>query len=396
MRTGNINSAVISAKTPAIVMPMSRKGSDSSQTTGYNSSAMSASGQHKNSRMQKSSSLITATTPSRKRVREVRGKGSATAETRAGPETVASFAGELERIVAIDWSGDASATGQRRKIWAGMWTAGPGGVLGGSVALESGRTRAELVDALLAMSRETPRMVVGVDFCFSYPAWFVREHGAASAMEFWEIVAAHGERWLARECEEARFWGRTGPRRTGKKPAEFCGDAGALRMLRRADEACKVRAAILDAALAARVKGIAPKSPFQIGGAGAVGTGTLRGIPELQRLHAAGFKVWPFEEPALRAKMARPLMVEIYPRLLTGEVHKGSATARAAWLAKRRGDAGYRALGRGVLAKACASEDAFDALASVLAMAAQRASFLALRKATDPVTLMEGAVWGAG
>src|SRR6185312_6143917 len=101
--------------------------------------------------------------------------------------------------------------------------------------VEGGRRRAQLVDALLAMARETPRMIVGVDFCFSYPAWFVREHGAASATEFWQIVAAHGERWLARECEEARFWGRTGPRRTGKKPAEFRGDAGALRMLRRAD-----------------------------------------------------------------------------------------------------------------------------------------------------------------
>ncbi len=318
-----------------------------------------------------------------KRVREARGKGSAGADG-------------IERIVAIDWSGDASGAGQRRKIWAGIWTAGGGSVFGGSVALEGGRTRAELIDALIAMARETPCMVVGVDFCFSYPAWFVREHGAGSAMEFWEIVAGHGERWLARECDEARFWGRVGPMRTGKKPREFCGDAGALRMLRRADEACKVRAAILDAALAARVKGIAPKSPFQIGGAGAVGTGTLRGIPQLQRLHAAGFRVWPFEEPELRAKVAQPLIVEIYPRLLTGEVNKGNPRARAAWLAKRRGDAAYRALGRSVVAKGRGSEDAFDALVSVMAMAEQRASFLALRKSADAVTLMEGAVWGAG
>jgi hypothetical protein len=247
------------------------------------------------------------------------------------------------------------------------------------------------------MVRETPRMVVGVDFCFSYPAWFVREHGAATAVAFWEIAAAHGERWLARECAEARFWGRAGPLRSGKKPPEFCGPAGALRMLRRADEACKVRAAIFDPALAARVKGIAPKSPFQIGGAGAVGTGTLRGIPQLQRLHAAGFRVWPFQEPALTASPPRPLVVEIYPRLLTGEVNKGSAQARAAYLAQRRRiDPAFHALPRTVLAKARASEDAFDALVSVLAMAQQRASFLTLHKATDAVMLLEGAVWGAG
>lgn len=379
-----MKSAVMSAKTPVMAIPTRRKGSETSQMTGYRRSAISASGQQSTRRMQKSRSLIMERSPSSKRIREARGKGS----TRAGG---------IERIVAIDWSGDASAAGQRRKIWAGVWTAGSGGVFGGAIALESGRTRAELVDALIAMARETPRMVVGVDFCFSYPAWFVREHGARTAVEFWEIVAAHGEHWLARECEDARFWGRLGPRRTGKKPEEFCGAEGALRMLRRADEACKVRAAILDAELSARVKGIAPKSPFQIGGAGAVGTGTLRGIPQLRRLHAAGFRVWPFEEPALGAKEPRPLIVEIYPRLLTGEVNKGSAKARAAYLAKRlREDATFRALGRGVLKKARASEDAFDALVSVMAMAEQRVSFMTLRKATDAITLLEGAVWGAG
>jgi hypothetical protein len=331
---------------------------------------------------------------------------------------------EVQRVVAVDWSGDRSAAGQRRKLWAGVWTKDPthatppskgrssgtpdgdktalngaprvGRVFGGSVTLEGGRTREELREWLIAAARETPRMVVGVDFCFSYPAWFVAEHGARSGPEFWRIVAEHGERWLARECAEARFWGRVGPHRTGKKPAEFCGAAGALRMLRRADEACKVRARIIDPEQAAKVKGIAPKSPFQIGGAGAVGTGTLRGIPELERLHDAGFRVWPFEEPALRAQRGRPLVVEIYPRLLTGEVHKGNAQARKEYLArKRRKDAAYVALPREAIEKARGSEDAFDALVSVMAMVERRESFLALRKTRDRVTLLEGAVWGA-
>jgi hypothetical protein len=167
-------------------------------------------------------------------------------------------------------------------------------------------------------------------------------------------------------------------------------------MLRRADEACKVRARIIDPEQAAKVKGIAPKSPFQIGGAGAVGTGTLRGIPELERLHDAGFRVWPFEEPALRAQRGRPLVVEIYPRLLTGEVHKGNAQARKEYLArKRRKDAAYVALPREAIEKARGSEDAFDALVSVMAMVERRESFLALRKTRDRVTLLEGAVWGA-
>jgi len=298
---------------------------------------------------------------------------------------------EVERVVAVDWSGDRSDAGQRKKIWAGVWTAeAGGGVSAGRVELENRRTRIELVDWLIKMKTETPRMVVGVDFCFSYPAWFVEECGAKTAAEFWAVVQRHGEGWLGRECADARFWGRRGARRDGRKPVEFCGDLG-HRMLRRADEACKVRAKILDPGQAAKVKGIAPKSPFQIGGAGAVGTGTLRGIPELFRLRAAGFRVWPFDVPAL------PLLVEIYPRLMTGAVHKGRPEARADYLAKKRlEDSAYGSLEEEVLAKARRSEDAFDALVSAMAMARHRGDFLSLRQARDRTAWLEGAVWGAG
>ena len=306
----------------------------------------------------------------------------------------------VKRVVAVDWSGDRSSAGQRRKIWAGVWTAEPTsqkrdmGHPAGRVKLESGRTRDELCEWLIEMARETPRMAVGVDFCFSYPAWFVLEHGAKTAPEFWETVVEHGERWLGHECEDARFWGRKGLHRDGKVPGEF-GGAGRERMFRQADLACKVKGRILDPDEAAKVKGIAPKSPFQIGGAGAVGTGTLRGIPELARLRAAGFRIWPFDRPAIAEE--QPLLVEIYPRLLTGEVKKGQAKARADYLAKkRRGDAAYAALPRDAMKKARGSEDAFDALVSVMEMAARREDFLRLPRATDVVTLLEGAVWGAG
>ncbi len=290
---------------------------------------------------------------------------------------------DVQRVVAVDWSGDRSPAGQRKKIWAGVWTAG------GPVRLESKMTRETLIEWLIGLARETPRMVVGVDFCFSYPAWFVAEHGAKTAPEFWEIVVEHGERWLGRECEDARFWGRVGKLRTGKKPPEFCGEFG-LRMLRQADIACKVQGKILDPSEAAKVKGIAPKSPFQIGGAGAVGTGTLRGIPVLPRLVGAGFSIWPFAVARL------PMLVEIYPRLLTGEVKKGDAEARKEYLAKkRRKDAAYAALPQVVMAKARASEDAFDALVSVMEMVARREDFRRLKQTTDAIALMEGAVWGA-
>jgi hypothetical protein len=296
----------------------------------------------------------------------------------------------VQRVVAVDWSGDRSVAGQKRKIWAGVWTADRDGkVFGGTVALESGRTREELGAWLIEMAKETPRMVVGVDFCFSYPAWFLEEHGAESALEFWAVVKERGEHWLSHECADARFWGRVGPERDGKKPLEFCGEQ-AHRMLRQADIACKVQGKILDPSEAVKVKGIAPKSPFQIGGAGAVGTGTLRGIPELVRLREAGFRVWPFDVPTL------PVVLEIYPRLMTGAVNKGSVAGRRSYLKEKRAtDAAYKALDETVMRRARESEDAFDALVSVMVMAKQRASFLTLQQATDRVTRMEGAVWGA-
>src|SRR6185312_11531388 len=114
---------------------------------------------------------------------------------------------------------------------------------------------------------------------------------------------------------------------------------------------------------AAKVRGITPKSPFQIGGSGSVGTGSLRAMPFLLRLREAGFRVWPFESAALGAKKPRPLLVEMYTRLLTGAVAKSNPAARSAYLAaKRKADASYAGISRGVLAKALESEDAFDAL----------------------------------
>ena len=297
----------------------------------------------------------------------------------------------MERVVAVDWSGD-QGPGQRRKIWAAVWTAGTG-----RVALESGRSRVEVMEWLIELARETPRMVVGFDFSFSYPAWFLRELRIGSALEFWQVVAdGQGEAWLHKDCEDARFWGKMGSRRSGKKPAEFCGEH-AHRMLRRAETSLKVRAEIADPLQAAKIAGIAPKSTFQIGGAGSVGTASLRGIPGLLRLREAGFGVWPFDTPRLGTSGPRPLVVEIYTRLMTGAVNKSSEAARTAYLAKKRRESSlYAGLSRAVLAKARGSEDAFDALVSAMVMVEHRGDFARLPKTEDEVFLLEGHTWVPG
>ena len=302
--------------------------------------------------------------------------------------------GAMERVVAVDWSGDRSAAGQRRKIWAGMWTEATG-----RVELSAGRTRDELVEWLIGLARETPRMVVGFDFCFGFPEWFVREEmGCADGPAFWELVASgHGERWLAAECVDGRFWGRAGVGRGGKRPAEFSGE-WLHRMLRATDIDCKLAALIPEAERAARVRGVTPKSVFQIGGAGAVGTASLRGMPALKRLREAGFRVWPFDRAGLeRAGPDCPLVVEMYTRLNTGPVRKSNAEARAAYLRERCAeDAAYAALSRRVMALARGSEDAFDALVSCMVMTARRAEFAELGTPKDPGYRVEGWTWAPG
>jgi hypothetical protein len=292
---------------------------------------------------------------------------------------------QIERVVGIDWSGRVDAAGQRRHIWAGVWTAGK------PVRLEAGRTRIEIAEWLIELAKETPRMVVGFDFCFSFPAWFVRdEHGAASAPEFWKRVVedGHAERWLATGYEDRRFWGKP-----HKRPAEFSGDH-LHRMMRATDIDCKLVSHIPEAERQARVKGITPKSVFQIGGAGSVGTASLRGFAVLLRLREAGFKVWPFDRPALDAKRPAPLVVEMYTRLMTGAVKKSNAEARAAYLLKkRREQPEYAALSRTVMQRARAGEDAFDALVSTMVMAERRAEFVALPKPRDPLHGIEGWTW---
>jgi len=254
------------------------------------------------------------------------------------------------RVIAIDWSG--ALDGATRKIWLCE-------VIDGNVArLECGRDRAAIESHLLAEARRDRSLIIGLDFAFSLPAWFMREHGFTSAHELWAAVAAGaGERWLV-DCE-APFWGRPGRR---------CPPADEARPALRA---CEVATGA--------------KSVFQVGGAGAVGTGSLRGIPMLHRLRSAGFHIWPYDDPGF------PLVVEIYPRLFTGPVRKSSREARERYVTQH---------GVGVqppaVEAAFESDDAFDALFSALAMWRHRHELEAFAPAPDAAPRLEGAIWRPG
>jgi hypothetical protein len=252
-------------------------------------------------------------------------------------------------VIAVDWSG--AATGAAHHIWLAHV------VDGELVELGNGRGRGELVDTLVSRRADSPNgLVVGLDFSFSFPAWFARATSCATVDEIWRTVGRDGEEWL-RACAPP-FWGRPGCLRP-ELPAH----------LRRAEEAITGR-------------GVRPKSIFQIGGAGSVGTGSLRGMPYLPQLRAAGYTIWPFDPTS-------PWVVfEMYPRLFTGPVRKSNQVERARYLEKMP----WRVSPAFALA-IVDSEDAFDAAISALAMYDHRAELARLTQATDPVTLLEGDVW---
>jgi hypothetical protein len=87
----------------------------------------------------------------------------------------------------------------------------------------------------------------------------------------------------------------------------------------------------------------------------------------------------------------------MYTRLMTGAVAKSNEEARSRYLvAKKKSDEIYKGLGRVVLGRALASEDAFDALVSVLEMVRWRQDFARLKATKDEVLRLEGITWRPG
>lgn len=250
------------------------------------------------------------------------------------------------RAIAVDWSG--ARRFEQRHLWLAQST------VDGRLEALAPMTRKGAVDAIVMAADRDPDLIAGLDFAFSMPRWWLRRVGVGDAGELWRD-ALRLEGWL--EGCPYPFWGRPGRRR----PL----DLGPEQQWRRTELATRPR----------------PKSVFQIGGAGSVGTGSLRGMPALARLRRTGFSIWPFDPPRL------PMVVEMWPRLFTGPVVKSSSAARAAWLAREGLE-----LSRRHRDQALASEDAFDAAVSALALTGAVTAPACSRR--DETIRLEGWIWG--
>ncbi len=251
----------------------------------------------------------------------------------------------MTQLIAVDWSGRAKGEGEA------TWLAR---VVGGElVELRNGRTREQVVEDLVGLAANDPRTFVGLDFAFSFPRWYCEQEGWRSGHEAWRAMEERAEEILA-ACP-APFWGRSGTTRPADKPQQRVTEQGTT-----------------------------AKSVFQIGGAGAVGTGSLRGMPVLERLAQAGYSIWPFDDPGQRC------VLEIYPRLLTGErLTKTRYAERWAYMDRHHPEQPER-----MRERAAGSEDAFDAAVSALAMARHLDELEALPPvARDSPDRIEGRIW---
>jgi hypothetical protein len=256
------------------------------------------------------------------------------------------------QVVAIDWSGAAS-DGGRRKIAAAT-------VVDGHLTLESAeRDRDETIGWLVSLAKTNRDLIVGLDFAFSLPMWWLEANGFSDAPSLWRWLRdGHSERLLA-ECEPP-FWGRRGSKKI----------LDSDKLLRATERELLVPGQP------------SPKSVFQIAGAGAVGTGSLRGMPWLAVLEDSGFSIWPFHAPRL------PIVVEIYPRLFTGALAKSNQVRREEYI-----KANQHVLTAHLHDACIKSEDALDACMSAHGMWKHLDQLLSLPMVQDRQTRLEGRIW---
>ena len=247
------------------------------------------------------------------------------------------------RSIAVDWSGAAEPL---KNLW--LAEANEREI----VEIMPFGTRAAVTEHLVAERTRHPDLVVGLDFAFSLPRWFLEQERIGTPFELWGRMATDADRWLE---PRAPFWSAA-----GGTPAED-----------------QFRTTEHDLRSAGRT----PTSVFKLVGASQVGRGSLRGMPCLARLSRAGFAIWPFET-------GRSLVVEIYPALLAEFKGKGTPVRIAeAVRDNRRIPAPWKA-------HAACSQDAFDAALSALALADHADELAELEPAApDTPYSLEGQIW---
>ncbi len=261
----------------------------------------------------------------------------------------------------MDWSGAEEEKAQ----FAGIWLAEAES--GSLNRLRNGLTRDEAVAVLVNEIESGREVVVGLDFAFSFPDWYFKWRNLGSVLELWDLADRKGDEWLSGDIWP--FWGKTGSKYQ-KRPIDLiaCGEFRRTEKDHMSEQ---------------------PKSVFKHSLPGAVGAGTIRGLPKLAEMRKAGGAIWPFDGP----ESGGATVVEIYPRLFYGRRTTNDGSRKGRDCRVNHLQARYPNLERHWWDLMVGSADAFDAGVSALAMSAHVENFSRLERATDQRTMLEGEIW---
>ena len=249
---------------------------------------------------------------------------------------------DFDTIAIVDWSAASRARMGKDSIWLGT-QAGECMNLATRMAAEA--ALGELIARHLAGGK---RVLIGADFAFGYPAGFAAAlTGRAEALAVWDWLSRHivdGPDNRNNRFQVAEWMNRAFP---GLGPFWFRPAALDLPELplkgraRHGHGMAEFRAA--DAAA------MGAQSVFKLGGAGAVGSQVLMGLPVLWRLRARfapHVAVWPFED----VRHAPVVLAEVFPSLLAAEVAQVEGAVKDAVQVRLLAQALWRLQGARLLA----------------------------------------------
>lgn len=266
---------------------------------------------------------------------------------------------ENVKCIAVDWSGAKKEGRQLEHIWVAIVQSDS------IIRLKNGFTRNEVMTLLEKEIELGGPLIIGFDFAFSFPKWYLKRRKLGSVADLWHLAESEADRWI--DCRPYPFWGGKGYPKPEKLKANRELEFRQTEKEHRRNN---------------------PKSVFNVNGAGTVGPGSIRGMPSLARLKDK-VAIWPFD----KLEPEKPCVIEIYPRLFYGKAVTNQSTvsgrdSRKSFLANR-----YPELERHWRDIMVGSGDAFDAGVSALEISTHAGEIPTLSRPTQPLKLWEGEIW---
>jgi len=222
------------------------------------------------------------------------------------------------RVAILDWSAAGKPARGKDSIWLALDGEAP----------ENLPTRAQAEARLIGLIEEAlaagDRLLLGADFAFGYPQGFAATV-AGGPLHLWDWLADKHADTDRNESNYRDVAASLNAQFPGEGPFWGNGRKVQISGLPRLKPDLPVGLAqhrLTEAAAAS--PGAAPKSVWQLAGAGAVGAQTLTGLPMLARLRrrfAGTLSVWPFEPPA------QITLAEVYPSMLADAVRLAAANS---------------------------------------------------------------------